>query len=171
MNNLNSLNNKNNININKLNNDTKEIIRENSQMIPSSHPTSVKCEQRIIQNEENKIIVQNYYMTLTNKQYLHFFKKLSEQLTQMNEYQTNNKSIREIVLSKGLEIALEKYGDPLRNLTVPEVAKDLKMGENLTNELFRRKDFPSVNIGKTKTVSALAYTLWKMEHKESEVDA
>ena len=89
----------------------------------------------------------------------------------MNEYQTNYKSVREIVLSKGIELALAQYGDPLRNLTVAEVAKDLKMGENLANQLFKRPDFPSINIGKTKTVSALAFTLWKMEHKESEVNA
>ena len=156
---------------NELNMPTKEIIKENSQMIPTSHPTSIKCEQKIIQKGNNKVVVQNYYMTLTNKQYLHFFKNLTEQLAQMNEYQTNYKSVREIVLSKGIELALAQYGDPLRNLTVAEVAKDLKMGENLANKLFKRPDFPSINIGKTKTVSALAFTLWKMEHKESEVNA
>lgn len=55
--------------------------------------------------------------------------------------------------------------DPFSNLTVADVAKDLKMGENLTNQLFKRDDFPSVNIGKTKTVTKLAYLLWKMERK------
>lgn len=156
---------------NELNMPTKEIINENSQMISTTHPTSVRCEQKITKQGENKIIVQNYYMTLTNKQYLHLFKNLTTQLAQMNEYSTNYKSVREIILSKGVELAMQKYGDPLKNLTVAEVAKDLKMGENLANQLFRRADFPSINIGKTKTVSALAYTLWKMEHKESEVNA
>ena len=46
-------------------------------------------------------------------------------------------------------------------------AEDLKMGENLTNDLFKRKDFPSVNIGKTKTVTWLAYILWKMKRQEN----
>lgn len=55
--------------------------------------------------------------------------------------------------------------DPFENLTVADVAKDLRMGENFANAVFRREDFPSVNIGKTKTVTKLAYILWKMERK------
>lgn len=62
--------------------------------------------------------------------------------------------------------AIKRLKNPFRNLTVSEVAKDLKMGENLANQLFKREDFPSVNIGKTKTVTLLAYLLWKMERKE-----
>lgn len=61
--------------------------------------------------------------------------------------------------------AIKRLKNPFRNLTVSEVAKDLKMGENLANQVFRREDFPSVNIGKTKTVTLLAYLLWKMERK------
>ena len=75
-------------------------------------------------------------------------------------------NIEEILIKE----AIRNINDPFRNLTVKDVAKDLKMGENLTNELFRRKDFPSVNIGKTKTVCALAYIIWKMKRKESESD-
>ena len=60
--------------------------------------------------------------------------------------------------------------NPFDNLTVKEVAKDLKMGENLANQVFRRKDFPSVNIGKTKTVMKLAYYIWKMKHREESED-
>ena len=55
--------------------------------------------------------------------------------------------------------------NPFDNLTVKDVAYDLRMGENLANELFKRKDFPSVNIGKTKTVTRLAYYLWKMKRR------
>jgi len=60
--------------------------------------------------------------------------------------------------------------NPFDNLTVKEVAKDLKMGENLANQVFKRKDFPSVNIGKTKTVMKLAYYVWKMKHREESED-
>ncbi len=42
------------------------------------------------------------------------------------------------------------------------------MGENLTNELFKRADFPSINIGKTKTITAIAYALWKLEKRMPE---
>ena len=62
--------------------------------------------------------------------------------------------------------AIEKLDEPWKNLTVKDVAKDLKMGENKTNEIFKRKDFPSINIGKTKTISAIAYALWKLEKRE-----
>lgn len=62
--------------------------------------------------------------------------------------------------------AIEKLDEPWKNLTVKDVAKDLKMGENKTNELFKRKDFPSINIGKTKTISAIAYALWKLDKRE-----
>ena len=65
-----------------------------------------------------------------------------------------------------IKLAVDKLKNPWDNLTVKDVAKDLKMGENKTNELFRRKDFPSINIGKTKTISAIAYALWKLEKRE-----
>lgn len=78
-------------------------------------------------------------------------------LTTVNE----KYSVKELMIMK----SVEKIKDPFKNLTVEDVAKDLKMGENLTNQLFRREDFPSVNIGKTKTVTLLAYLLWKMEKR------
>ena len=61
--------------------------------------------------------------------------------------------------------AMKRIKNPFINLTVVDVAKDLNMGENLANQVFKRDDFPSVNIGKTKTVTLLAYLLWKMERK------
>ena len=39
------------------------------------------------------------------------------------------------------------------------------MGENKTNEIFNRADFPSVNIGKTRKIQKIAYILWKMEKR------
>ena len=78
-------------------------------------------------------------------------------LTTVNE----KYSVKELMIMK----SVEKIKDPFKNLTVEDVAKDLKMGENLTNQLFKREDFPSVNIGKTKTVTLLAYLLWKMEKR------
>lgn len=49
-----------------------------------------------------------------------------------------------------LREAIKNIDNPWRNLTVKDVAQDLMMGENLANLLFKREDFPSVNIGKTK---------------------
>lgn len=75
----------------------------------------------------------------------------------------SNDSLKEYMLTE----ALKMVRNPFINLTVKDVAKDLKMGENLTNELFKRNDFPSVNIGKQKTVTLLAYLLWKMQKQEN----
>ena len=66
---------------------------------------------------------------------------------------------------KIIALAVQKIDDPFKNITVKEVVKDLKMGENLANEVFKREDFPCVNIGKTKTVTLLAYLLWKMKKR------
>ena len=55
--------------------------------------------------------------------------------------------------------------DPFSNITVKEVAKDLRCSERTANDIFRRDDFPSVNIGKTKTITKIAYYLWKMERR------
>ena len=66
---------------------------------------------------------------------------------------------------KIVALAIHKIDNPFKNITVKDVAKDLKMGENLANEVFKRTDFPCVNIGKTKTVTLLAYILWKMEKR------
>ena len=66
--------------------------------------------------------------------------------------------------------AVKKINYPFKNWTVQEVMKDLKVSEATANAIFKRKDFPSVNIGKTKTVTLLAYLIWKMDRKESEVN-
>lgn len=76
--------------------------------------------------------------------------------------------MEEVLKQELIKDAVVKLGDPWKNLTIKDVAKDLKMGENLANELFRRKDFPSVNIGKTKTITALAYVMWKLEKRDPE---
>ena len=156
----------NNLNIDS---STKEIIKKYSPMIPKSHPTSIRSEQKIIKENDTNLKVINYYMTMTDKQYLHFAKEIGNKFLEVGQYQSEHKSLYEMVVNKCVELSIAKYGDPLRNLTVAEVAKDLKMGENLANQLFKRTDFPAVNIGKTKTVCALAYIVWKMQHRDSEV--
>lgn len=81
-----------------------------------------------------------------------------------NIIDTKEKLSFEEILAK---VAIDKLEKPFTTLTVKDVAKDLKMGENLTNELFKRKDLPSVNIGKQKTVTLLAYLLWKMQKQDN----
>ncbi len=80
----------------------------------------------------------------------------------MNNFNNNNLINKTELIS----LIIDKTDiDPFENITVKEVARDLRVGENNANEIFRRDDFPSVNIGKTKTVNLLAYWLWKMERR------
>lgn len=55
--------------------------------------------------------------------------------------------------------------DPFLNLTVSDVAKDLKIGMNNAYRLFLEPDFPAINIGRIKTITYFAYILWKMERR------
>lgn len=73
---------------------------------------------------------------------------------------------REKISEEFIRVLISNMNEnPFENLTVKDVASDLRMGENLANDLFKRDDFPSVNIGKTKTITRLAYYLWKMERR------
>lgn len=91
-------------------------------------------------------------------------KKMNEQTTETLNNVNKNK-LKEIMMSE----AVKKVNNPFRNWTVQEVMRDLKVSEATANSIFKRSDFPSVNIGKTKTVTLLAYLIWKMERKESDV--
>ena len=96
----------------------------------------------------------------------------------MNQQEVTSTTIKEnTMMNKKDEIkyimlaeAVKKINYPFKNWTVQEVMKDLRVSEATANAIFKRKDFPSVNIGKTKTVTLLAYLIWKMERKESEVN-
>ena len=79
---------------------------------------------------------------------------------------TNTKNNRDLNIKELMILeAVKKLENPFVNLTVQDVAKDLKMGENSANQVFKREDFPSVNLGKPKTVTLLAYLIWKMDRK------
>lgn len=81
---------------------------------------------------------------------------------------TEDTEIIERIMEKAIVEYIKTLDNPFINLTVADVAKDLKMGLNYTNELFKRQDFPSVCIGKQKTVTLFAYLLWKMRKRENE---
>lgn len=85
----------------------------------------------------------------------------------MNDVKENVIDTKERLTVKELMIieAIKQIKNPFINLTVQDVAKDLKMGENMANQIFKRDDFPSVNLGKPKTVTLLAYLIWKMDRR------
>lgn len=84
----------------------------------------------------------------------------------LNQTKDKTLTIEELLVKE----AIKNIGNPFKNLTVKDVAKDLLVSEATANSIFRRSDFPSVNIGKTKTVTLLAYLVWKMNRKERKED-
>lgn len=46
-----------------------------------------------------------------------------------------------------------------------DIAKDLKIGENMAYTIFKREDFPSVNIGRCWKIALISYLLWKTQKR------
>ena len=87
---------------------------------------------------------------------------INEHLKVIDTKDNKKYTLQELMLVE----AVKKIQNPFINLTVHDIAKDLKIGENMSYTIFKREDFPSINIGKTKTISAIAYALWKLEKRE-----
>ncbi len=60
---------------------------------------------------------------------------------------------------------IRRVQNPFINITVQDVARDLQVGENMAYEIFRREDFPSVNIGRKWKISLISYLLWKTQKR------
>ncbi len=60
---------------------------------------------------------------------------------------------------------LSKLKNPFITISVQDVSKDLHIGINQAYDLFKQKDFPTIRIGKRKTITLAAYLLWKMSKK------
>lgn len=58
-----------------------------------------------------------------------------------------------------------KLQNPFKMLSAQDVSKDLHIGINQAYELLKQEDFPTITIGKRKTVTLAAYLLWKMSKK------
>ena len=60
---------------------------------------------------------------------------------------------------------LNKVSNPFTILSAKDVSKDLHIGINQAYDLFKQEDFPTICIGKRKTVTLAAYLLWKMNKR------
>lgn len=60
---------------------------------------------------------------------------------------------------------LSKINNPFALLSAKDISKDLHIGINQAYGLLKQQDFPTINIGKRKTVTIAAYLLWKMTKK------
>ncbi len=61
--------------------------------------------------------------------------------------------------------AIKRLKNPFINISVQDVAKDLKIGENMAYSIFKREDFPSINIGRCWKVCLISYILWKTQKR------
>ena len=61
---------------------------------------------------------------------------------------------------------LDKAKNPFALLSAQDISKDLHIGINQAYDLLKQKDFPTILIGKRKTVTLASYLLWKMSKKE-----
>lgn len=60
---------------------------------------------------------------------------------------------------------IRRVKNPFRMISVKDVMNDLKVCETIAYRIFKRDDFPSINIGKSNQVMLLAYLIWKMSKR------
>ena len=60
---------------------------------------------------------------------------------------------------------IRRVKNPFVMIGVKDVMKDLKVCETIAYRIFRRDDFPSINIGKNNQIMLLAYLIWKMNKR------
>lgn len=75
---------------------------------------------------------------------------------------TEEKNLRKQIILK----YLEKAKNPFVTLTAKDISKDLHIGINQAYDLFKQEDFPTIEIGRRKTITLASYLLWKMGKKE-----
>ncbi len=61
--------------------------------------------------------------------------------------------------------SIKRLKNPFINISVQDVAKDLKIGENMAYAIFKRDDFPSINIGRCWKICLISYLLWKTQKR------
>lgn len=60
---------------------------------------------------------------------------------------------------------IRRVKNPFAMIGVKEVMKDLNVCETIAYKIFRREDFPSINVGKSNQIMLLAYLIWKMSKR------
>ena len=80
------------------------------------------------------------------------------------EFNETNEEERKKLLEALIAFGISNLDNPFKNITVNEVAKDLHIGRNKAYEIFKRKDFPALTVGRTLQVMYLAYLIWKYDN-------
>lgn len=60
---------------------------------------------------------------------------------------------------------IRRVKNPFVMLGVKDIMKDLHVCETIAYRIFRRSDFPSINVGKNNQVMLLPYLIWKMKKR------
>lgn len=76
-----------------------------------------------------------------------------------------NKTLKEQIIVN----YLNKLNNPFALLSAKDISKDLHIGINQAYDLFKQKDFPTITIGKRKTVTIASYLLWKISKKDGDI--
>lgn len=85
--------------------------------------------------------------------------QILEQALKENNTKDNEQSLKELMIIE----TVKRINNPFKSLTVKDVAKDLNVGINSAYDLFKREDFPAIEVGNKRFVSLLAYLVWKSE--------
>lgn len=76
-----------------------------------------------------------------------------------------NKTLKEQIIVN----YLNKISNPFALLSAKDISKDLHIGINQAYDLFKQDDFPTITIGKRKTVTIASYLLWKISKNGGDV--
>lgn len=60
---------------------------------------------------------------------------------------------------------IRRVKNPFRMIGVKDIMNDLNVCETIAYRIFKRNDFPSINIGKSNQIMLLAYLIWKMSKR------
>lgn len=60
---------------------------------------------------------------------------------------------------------IRRVENPFRMIGVKDVMNDLNVCETIAYRIFKRNDFPSINIGKSNQIMLLPYLIWKMNKR------
>ena len=135
-------------NIKTSNNTSVKVFRkENNFNLLTNNNPNINKNIIITYNNDNKKFNKNKTTKLGN----------STKFENLKKTKIMNDSFSEELKKELVKQAVKSLEDPFKMLTVKDVAKDLYMGENKTNEIFNRADFPSVNIGKTRKIQVSHY--------------
>lgn len=61
--------------------------------------------------------------------------------------------------------SIRRVKNPFRMIGVKDVMNDLKVCETIAYRIFKRNDFPSINVGKSNQIMLLSYLIWKMSRR------